>query len=71
MSPIKLRIGVYIPHEGGAQLLDLSPIDLFGMLRPEYLAACKLPGPLISLGIESEIQYVVTCKCYILKLGTI
>lgn len=53
-----LRIGVFIP--GGAQLLDMSPIDLFGMLDPEYLAACQLPSSLISLGTPSEIEYIAT-----------
>jgi transcriptional regulator GlxA family with amidase domain len=51
-----LRIGVFIP--AGAQLLDLSSIDLFAMLRPEYLAACKLPAPLVSLGVPSTIHYI-------------
>lgn len=57
MAPQKsLRIGVFIPS--GAQLLDLSPIDLFGMLQPVYLAACKLPSPLIALGVPSTIEYI-------------
>ena len=53
-----LRIGVFIPS--GAQLLDMSPIDLFGMLDPEYLEACKLPSSLVSLGTPSEIEYIST-----------
>jgi transcriptional regulator GlxA family with amidase domain len=51
-----LRIGVYIP--GTVQLLDMSPIDLFGMLDPKYLAACQLPASLVSLGISSTIHYI-------------
>ena len=51
-----LRIGVFVPTE--AQLLDLSPIDLFGMLQPAYLSACKLPSPLVALGIPSTIEYI-------------
>lgn len=57
MEPPKhLRIGVFIP--GQAQLLDLSPIDLFGMLDPAYLSICKLPPPLVSLGVPSTIHYI-------------
>ncbi|KAE9381703.1 PfpI endopeptidase-like protein [Stipitochalara longipes BDJ] len=52
----ELRIGVFIPSE--AQLLDLSPIDLFGMLSPEYLRACTLPAPIINLGTSSIIHYI-------------
>ncbi|KAH7364343.1 PfpI endopeptidase-like protein [Rhexocercosporidium sp. MPI-PUGE-AT-0058] len=51
-----LKIGVYVP--GGAQLLDLSPIDLFAMMSPEYLAACMLPAPLVALGMPSIIHYI-------------
>ncbi|KAE8452154.1 hypothetical protein EG329_001621 [Mollisiaceae sp. DMI_Dod_QoI] len=51
-----LHIGVFIPQT--VQLLDLSPIDLFGMLNPEYLRACQLPEPLCALGIPSTIHYV-------------
>lgn len=51
-----IRIGVFIPKT--VQLLDLSPIDLFGMLDPTYLAACKLPAPLIACGTPSEIHYI-------------
>lgn len=51
-----LRIGVYIP--AGCQLLDMSGIDLFGMLTPTYLSACQLPEPLVSLGIPSTIHYI-------------
>jgi putative intracellular protease/amidase len=51
-----LRIGVFIPAT--VQLLDLSPVDLFGMLDPKYLAACQLPAPLVGLGIPSTIHYI-------------
>jgi transcriptional regulator GlxA family with amidase domain len=57
MSPDKrLRIGVFIP--GGSQLLDMSSVDLFGMLSPDYLRACQLPGPLVTLGLPSTIHYI-------------
>jgi putative intracellular protease/amidase len=51
-----LRIGAYMPST--IQLLDLSPIDLFGMLDPVYLTACQLPTPLVALGIPSTIHYI-------------
>lgn len=54
----KLRIGVFIP--AGAQLLDMSPIDLFGMLDPAYLTACQLPSSLTTLGTPSTIEYIST-----------
>jgi transcriptional regulator GlxA family with amidase domain len=52
----ELRIGVFIPS--GAQLLDLSPIDLFGMMSPEYLRACTLPALIVELGTPSTIYYI-------------
>jgi DJ-1/PfpI family len=52
----ELRIGVFVPRT--VQLLDLSPIDLFGMISPEYLRACQLPAPLVDLGIPSTIHYI-------------
>jgi putative intracellular protease/amidase len=54
--PKHIHIGVFIPKT--VQLLDLSPIDLFGMISPEYLRACQLPEPLIALGIPSTIHYI-------------
>ncbi|RDL34533.1 PfpI endopeptidase-like protein [Venustampulla echinocandica] len=52
----QLRIGVFIP--ASVQLLDLSGIDLFDMITPEYLKLCGLPPPLISLGVPSTIHYI-------------
>lgn len=44
------------------QLLDLSPIDLFGMLTPSYLMDCHrgagLPMPLVKLGVPIDIHYI-------------
>src|SRR5438270_3286213 len=51
-----LRIGVLILPP--SQLLDVSPIDLFGMLTREYLEACRLPAPILALGIPVEIHYI-------------
>jgi len=55
-NPKHLRVGVFVPK--GAQLLDLSPVDLFGMLAPEYLQACHLPSAVYSLGTRSTIHYI-------------
>jgi transcriptional regulator GlxA family with amidase domain len=55
-----IQIGVFIPN--GCQLLDMSSIDLFGMLEPKYLAVCKLPASLIALGVPSEIHYISTLE---------
>jgi transcriptional regulator GlxA family with amidase domain len=51
-----LRVGVLIV--GSAQFLDASPIDLFGMCSTEYLTACRLPQPLLNLGIPVDIHYI-------------
>lgn len=59
-KPRNLRIGVFVPE--GAQLLDLSPIDLFGMLDPKYLAVCGLPAPLVALGVPTTIEYIALPK---------
>ena len=59
MAPtVHLRIGVFIPTT--VQLLDLSPIDLLGMLDPAYLTACNLPSPIVSCGTPSTIHYIST-----------
>ena len=55
-KPKTLRIGVLILPP--SQLLDVSPIDLFGMLAREYLEACRLPAPILALGISVEIHYI-------------
>lgn len=50
----KLRIGVLLTFE--AQMLDVSGIDIFGMLDKEY--AAFLPGPLSKLGLDVKIYYI-------------
>lgn len=55
-STSPLRIGVLIVPP--VQLLDVSSVDLFGMLTKEYLEACSLPAPLLALGIPVEIHYI-------------
>jgi transcriptional regulator GlxA family with amidase domain len=56
MSATPVRIGVLLI--GTVQMLDLSPIDLFGMLNKEYLEACRLPAPLVALAVPVEIVYI-------------
>lgn len=57
-APRHFRIGVFVPSK--VQLLDLSPIDLFGMLDPQYLTECQLPAPIVKLGVPSTIHYIST-----------
>jgi len=40
------------------QLLDISPIDLFGMLTPSHLASTPLPGPLLAGAVPITISYI-------------
>ncbi|KAF8866388.1 PfpI endopeptidase-like protein [Acephala macrosclerotiorum] len=54
--PKHLHIGVFVP--GTIQLLDLSAIDLLGMMSPDYLRACHLPEALCAAGIPSTIHYI-------------
>jgi transcriptional regulator GlxA family with amidase domain len=56
MSATTVRIGVLLI--GTVQLLDVSPIDLFGMLTKEYLQACRLPAPLVALAVPVDIVYI-------------
>ncbi|KAG9790336.1 hypothetical protein KCU88_g1350, partial [Aureobasidium melanogenum] len=51
-----LRVGVLLIPP--VQLLDASPIDLFGMLTPTYLQSCGLPQPLLDLAIDVSIHYI-------------
>lgn len=51
-----LAIGVFLPEP--VQLMDLSAIDLFYMMTPEYLTACRLPAPMISQGVAFDIHYI-------------
>ena len=56
MTTKTTRIGVLLLPD--VQLLDASPIDLFGMLTPSYLTACSLPQPIISGGQDISIHYI-------------
>ena len=51
-----LRVGVLLIPP--VQLLDASPIDLFGMCAPEYLQVTSLPKPLLDLAIPVSIHYI-------------
>lgn len=51
-----LRVGVLLLDD--TQLLDAAPVDLFGMLSRSWLSACKLPAPLIALGLDVSIHYI-------------
>lgn len=56
MAVTHIRIGVLLLAP--VQLLDVSPVDLFGMLTTEYLTACRLPKPLINGALPIEITYI-------------
>lgn len=58
MAKQRLNVGVLLLPEG-AQLLDLSPVDLFSMLSRSYLTACQLPAPITALGLpQINISYI-------------
>src|SRR5256885_15354181 len=50
------RVGVLLLPP--VQILDVSSIDLFGMLTKDYLLACQLPGPITALGVAINIHYI-------------
>ena len=52
-NPIHITVLLLPP----IQLLDASPIDLFGMLTKDYLSACRLPSPLIAGAVPLTITY--------------
>ena len=53
-SPTRIAVLLVPP----LQLLDASPVDLFGMLTRDYLTACRLPAPLIAGAVPMNIHYV-------------
>ena len=53
-NPVHITVLLLPP----VQLLDVSPIDLFGMLTKDYLSACRLPRPLIAGAVPISITYV-------------
>ena len=53
-SPVRIGVLLLAP----IQLLDVSVIDLFGMLTGEYLNACRLPQPLINGALPIEVAYI-------------
>lgn len=56
-----IRIGVLLIDV--VQLLDLSPIDIFGMLSESYLSTLPfLPAPLKAGGIPIDILYISQAK---------
>ena len=56
MATSPIRIGVLLLPP--VQLLDVSAVDLFGMLTKDYLTACRLPQPLINGALPIEIKYI-------------
>ena len=50
------RVGILLLPP--VQLLDVSSVDLFGMLTKDYLLACQLPCPITALGVVVDIHYI-------------
>lgn len=51
-----LRVGVLLMN--GMQLLDLAPVDLLYMTKPDYLKELGMPKPIRDLGRPCEIYYI-------------
>lgn len=51
-----LRVGVLMMD--GMQLLDLAPVDLLYMTKPDYLKELGMPKPIRDLGRPCEIHYI-------------
>lgn len=56
MAPTSVHIGVLLLPP--VQLLDVSPIDIFGMLTPLYLAATPFPSSLKNGAVPIDITYI-------------
>lgn len=56
MSTEPLRVGVVLME--GMQLLDLAPVDLLYMTKPDYLKELGMPKPIRDLGRPCEIHYI-------------
>lgn len=52
-----LQVGVLLCGEG-VQLLDISPVDVLGMLEPYYIRACQLPQSFIDMGVEMKFHFI-------------
>lgn len=55
--PNPLKLGILLFSEG-VQLLDVAPIDMFGMLEKSYLAACNLPQTIVDSGLDIEYYFI-------------
>ncbi|KAB8265992.1 class I glutamine amidotransferase-like protein [Aspergillus pseudonomiae] len=56
MSSNVLTVGVLLV--GVNQLLDVSPVDLLGMLSTKYLKLAELPGSIQQEGLDISIRYI-------------
>ena len=52
-----LKVGVLLVGED-VQLLDVSPVDLLGMMEPHYIRAAQLPEPFPSMATDIEYYYI-------------
>lgn len=54
-APVKVGILLLSP---GVQLLDVAPIDILGMLEPQWLEAVHLPPHIIAQGAKLEYHFI-------------
>ena len=50
------HVGILLLHP--VQFLDIGPVDILGMLVPDYLRSCGLPEPLASKGQPFVFHYI-------------
>jgi transcriptional regulator GlxA family with amidase domain len=55
-NPKPLTVGVVVLPD--TQFLDVAPVDLLSMLRPEYLLACEMPPEIVAAGQPMNIVYI-------------
>jgi len=51
-----LHVGILLLSP--VQFLDIGPVDILGMMTPEYLRVCKLPEPLVAKGQPFVFHYI-------------
>ncbi|KAL9614338.1 MAG: hypothetical protein Q9167_001141 [Letrouitia subvulpina] len=56
-SEASIKVGIILLSQG-VQLLDVAPIDILGMLEPQYLEFLHLPPHLVAQGPKLEYHFV-------------
>ncbi|KAL8959794.1 MAG: hypothetical protein Q9183_005574, partial [Haloplaca sp. 2 TL-2023] len=55
--PSSLKVGVLLFSEG-TQFLDVSGIDMLGMLEKSYLELAHIPDALVAKGFDIEYHFI-------------